>query len=95
MREDENERNEEQTATCCCHDIRTYGLADSLHQHIRQHDGGNQRKADYLPLQGNGTHCYHAGIITEKFDDLFREDEADDGTNRQDCLLYTSDAADE
>ena len=83
MREDENERNEEQTATCCSHDIRTYRLADGLSQHIRQHDGSNQRKADYLPLQGNRTHCYHAGIITEEFDDRLGEKEAENGTNRQ------------
>ena len=83
MREDENERNEEQTATCCCHDIRTYRLADGLHQHICQHDGGYQREADNLPLQGNRTHCYHAGIITEEFDDRFGEKEAENGTNRQ------------
>ena len=99
MREDENERNEEQTATCCCHDIRTYGLADGLHQHICQHDGGYQREADYLPLQGNGTHGYHAGIITEEFDDRLGEKEAENGTNRQkyraafdaekECLLHT------
>ena len=36
-----------------------------------------------MPLQSNGTHGYHAGIITEEFDDRLGEKEAENGTNRQ------------
>ena len=70
MREDEDERNEEQSASGCRHEIGTDRLADGLHQHVGKHDGGYQRKTDYLPLQGYGTNGHHMRVITEKFDDL-------------------------
>ena len=70
MREDEDERNEEESASGCRYDIGSDRLADGLHQHVSKHDGGYQRKTDYLPLQGYGTYGHYMRVITEKFDDL-------------------------
>ena len=81
--QDKDERNEEKAASGGCYQVGTDRLADGLHQHVGEHDGGYQWKTHHLPLQCHGTYGYHIGVAAEQLDDRFCEDEAYDGANCQ------------
>ena len=51
--EDEDERNEEKSASCRRYDVGSHRFTDGLHQHIGEHDAGYERKTEHLPSQSH------------------------------------------
>ena len=67
--EDEDERNEEKSASCRRYDVGSHRFTDGLHQHVGEHDAGYERKTEHLPSQSHRTYGYNRCIIAEDADD--------------------------
>ena len=50
--DEDDERDEEKTASGGGYQVGAYGLSNGLREHISQYDEGHEWKAEYLPAQG-------------------------------------------
>lgn len=81
MGEEKDERNEEQSTTCRRNKIGTDRLSDGLHHHIGGDNRRDERVGDNLPVECHCPYCHHLGVVTEKSDNRFGKNKADDGAD--------------
>ena len=76
MGQDDDERDEEKTASGSGYQVGAYGLSNGLREHIGQYDEGHEWKAEYLPAQGCCSHTHHFVLVSEESDDGFGRDKS-------------------